>query len=149
MKFIKEHKFKLIIGVIILVVLIVGLILLKNLLFSTSDGPIYGNRLDGIEDVEIADERFTEIESNLLVNDGVETADVYLEGKLINILIDVKELSIDESKTILNKTLESFSDEEKEFYDIQYFVTEESDPESELYPIIGYKNKLSNIIVWD
>ena len=148
MKFIKKNKAKIIVIIIVLIALAVILILLKNLLFSSSDGPIYGNRLDGIEDVAIEDDRLTEIESDLFINDGVEAADAYIQGKLINILIDVKELSIKESESILNKTLDSFSDEEKAFYDIQYFVTEKTNEESELYPIIGSKNKLSNKIVW-
>ncbi|MFA5602658.1 MAG: hypothetical protein WDA21_02855 [Bacilli bacterium] len=147
MKFIKKQKSKILIGILLLIIGISVIFLIKAFVYP-SNGPIYGNRLNGIDDVEIKDNRITEIESSILHNDKVKEVEVLLQGKLINIFIDVDNIDADEAKKILNDTLDDFSAGEKDFYDFQYFITNNSDKDSEIYPIIGYKSKLSDIISW-
>jgi hypothetical protein len=147
MKFIKKHRNNILLGILLLIIIIGVGYFLKAFVFPSS-GPFYGNRLDGIDNVEISDNRITELESNLLRNDKVKSSDVLIQGKIINIFIDVEDMGADDAKKILNDTLGDFSDAEKEFYDFQYFITNDSDKDSEIYPIIGYKSKSSDTISW-
>jgi hypothetical protein len=51
-------------------------------------------------------------------------------------------------KSISNDILAKFTTEQKAFYDIQYFLTQSEVKNNTIYPVIGYKNKLSNEIIW-
>ena len=63
MKYIKEHKFTTLIIVVFIVIVIV-LFFVYNFFFSGSKNPEYGNRLDGIESVEIKTEELSKITTN-------------------------------------------------------------------------------------
>lgn len=147
MKFIKKNK-KLIVLGILAVLLIIFIIFIVRMFVYPTDGPIYGNRLDGIDEVKINDNKSNEIESSLLSNSNIKSAKMYIQGKIVNILIDVQNISVDDAKGALNGTLGSFSDKEKSFYDFQYFITNSSDENNESYPVIGYKSKSNDSITW-
>ena len=51
------------------------------------------------------------------------------------------------AKNYANKILENLSDDVKSYYDIQVLVDSDNE-ESEVYPIIGYKHKTTDMFVW-
>ena len=52
-----------------------------------------------------------------------------------------------EAKEAASKVLDKLSKEEKEYYDVQVFLTQEQE-ESKAYPYIGYKSKTAKGFVW-
>lgn len=151
MEFIKKYKFLIIIICIGILLLILSSSSIIKLFFPNLGVPIYGDRLDNIEDVKISSSRRSEIANTLMLNDSINNAKVNVSGAIINIIIDVKEgIDITEAKNMGLKALMELSDDEKKVYDIQLFITQEevTDEDDILFPIIGYKNRLNTNIVW-
>lgn len=151
MEFIKKYKFLIIIICIGILLLILSSSSIIKLFFPNLGVPIYGDRLDNIEDVKISSSRRSEIANTLMLNDSINNAKVNVSGAIINIIIDVKEgIDITEAKNMGLKALMELSDDEKKVYDIQLFITqnEVTDEDDILFPIIGYKNRLNTNIVW-
>lgn len=146
MKFFKEHK--LLTGLIIVfMIIIIGLIILISMLSGKTGNNEYGNRLDDIEKYEIGKSQISEIEEGLSSLEGVTSATYHLEGKLVNVIMDVEDtLAVDTAKSYANKVLEYIDDEQKAYYDIQIFITSDNE-ESENYPIILSKSKNSEGLI--
>ena len=143
-KFLKKHKVYVYIF-IFLILLLSMFILLKNFLYPDDLKSIYGSRLDGIEKVQINKDRKNEILAIYTNDELISSVNLDVKGKIINILIKGKEgYTIEMAKKNISDNLSSFSEKERNFYDIQYFITNETLK----YNLIGYKNKTSEIVVW-
>lgn len=148
MKFIKNNKLLTIfLGIVLLFIIFIGAILSKFIINKETDE--YGNRLEGIENVAVKDSSIKNMKKELEADDSINKLTYKLKGRLINIIIEVKDgTSLDSAKAFGNKTLEYFDDEEKAYYDIQVFL-KNSNELNEEYPIIGYKHKTSASLVWN
>lgn len=147
MDFLKKNKKIVKWGGIVVAVLLV-LFLIKVFIFPTMGKNLYGNRLDGIDKVRINNDSITKLKNDVKATDKVESMDYHLEGKIINLLIDMKAgVSADEAKEVANKTLEGFTKTQKEYYDIQVILTEAGNKENG-FPYFGYKNKTRDAFVW-
>ncbi|MBE6152034.1 MAG: hypothetical protein E7165_01815 [Firmicutes bacterium] len=139
MKFIKNHK--VVISLIVIYVIVFGIIgfCFTKVFLSSNGGNKYGNRLNGIENVQITDLRFNSVKEKILGNKNTNDTYFGLTGRIIKIFIEVKsetdELTV---QSLLNLILDNFTEEEKKFYDFEVFVTSEKD--EELYPMIAYKH---------
>lgn len=139
-EFVKKHCFLVIALAIILVVLITGIIVAKNLFFS-SKGDNFGNRLEEIENHQISDLDMTKIKDEVESNEQVISIENNLVGKRLDFILKVRsDVDVIASKSIADKILENLSDDTKSFYDIQIMIINE-DEENQNYPIIGYKHK--------
>ena len=108
----------------------------------------YGNRLDGIESVQIKKDKISEIENKITENELVSSTNTDIRGKLIYVDIVLKTGKHTDSEAIAQASLELFTKEEKEFYDIQYIV-ENSDKEiTENFPVMGYIKAGNSVIKW-
>ncbi len=108
----------------------------------------YGNRLDGIESVQIKKDKISEIENKITENELVSSTNIDIRGKLIYVDIVLKTGKHTDSEAIAQASLELFTKEEKEFYDIQYIV-ENSDKEiTENFPVMGYIKAGNSVIKW-
>ena len=117
----------------------------KEMFFSTETEAIYGSRLEGIDKVKITKEKKQQVIDNL--KEGTEKVSVRVAGKIVYISIVVNgDTSLDAAKELGNKALESFSDEEKSFYDFQIIIQKNND--SKQFPIIGYKQHKRQAITW-
>ena len=85
MNFIKRNK-KLLVVITVFLVALVAAIQLKNILYP-SGGAIYGNRLDGIEEVKLAEDLDKQIQEKL--KDFVSKVEVRTSGRIINITMIV------------------------------------------------------------
>ena len=138
-KELKENKFTTIVFLIFLGLFLIGW-LIFGLVMPKTGKPIYGNRLDGIEKVEVTTEQTNELVKNLKDSKYVASASTHISGKIINVLVETKEgVSIKQAKTLRTIVLEAFEDDQKSFYDIQLFITNEN-KDAKGYPVIGYKN---------
>lgn len=148
MKFIKNHK--LLVVFILLLVICIGLavFLLNQLINNNKDGE-YGDRLKGIEKVEISEKQENNIEKEIAKEELVTNVKYNLQGRLVNVTLKIKdEKEIDSVKEIGNKILTYFDEKQLSYYDIQILVNSDN-KESEKYPIIGYKHKTRDTINWD
>lgn len=147
MEYIKKNKLTTLVIVIFVVVVLIGAYL-YNLLFTSGRRQAYGNRLDGIETVEITDKQYEEIKDKLTSNDNVTSVTTDLKGKIVNIIITVKdEVTKDDAKSIAATSLEKFDAEQLKFYDIQIFVKKDNDALND-FPIIGYKQNGKDGLTW-
>ena len=107
----------------------------------------YGDRLKGIEKVKIKKDATDKLIKEMKANDKVVDATYSLKGRRIDVILTFKDASVDEAKEIGNKVLDYFSDDEKKFYDIEVSLTTKE--KNDEFPLIGYKHKTREAIVWD
>lgn len=119
---------------------------MKAYLDPVNELAVYGNRLDGIEDVPITDDKKNGVTNFIKEDENVISASVTVQGKIVNISIKTskKENTIDKMKEKVKLILEKFSNEEIAFYDFQFFIKNEDAN----YNLIGYKNKKNENVSW-
>lgn len=146
MSFIRKNKF-VIIAIGVFLILVVLVFQIATMFFPEEGTALYGDRLDGIEEVELSNSKLTKIESNLKSDGAVKEANVSVAGKIVEVIITVQDdTSVDTAKTLNTKVLDSLSNKEKKFYDIQIFVKKDS--EATDFPIIGYKHHAKDTFSW-
>ena len=139
LKELKENKYTTIVFFMFLGMFLIAWFLYGMIMPSNSSEK-YGNRLDGIEKVELSEKDLDKISSNLEDNDIVNSANVRVSGKIINVIIEVKEgTKVVNAVKLDDAVSKSLDKDELAFYDIQLFITNE-DKEAKGYPIIGYKS---------
>lgn len=142
MKFIKRNK-NIIITLIVFFVLILLCVQIKNILFPNDGVAVYGNRLDG--KVALSSDLDEKIKKNLTT--GVTDVKVRTSGRIINITITLEDsVTRSNAKAYAKKSLESLTEEERKYYDIQFFLVKNA--ESKEFPIIGYKIPTTENITW-
>ena len=143
MNFIKRNKKLLVVITVFLVALVAG-IQLKNILYP-SGGAVYGNRLDGIEEVKLAKDLDKQIQEKL--KDFVSKVEVRTSGRIINITMIVNpDISSSVAKDNSKKIFELFAEKQLNYYDIQVFLKKETDATD--FPIIGYKHQNKDGFTW-
>lgn len=146
MSFIKKHKKLCVFGIILLVLLVLLIVLFKTFSVDYSLDE-YGDRLDGIEKVEIKKSVSDKLVSEIKDIESVKKVNYRLKGRLVYIEIMFNEdVSVENAKEIAAKSLEYFTDDQKAFYDFEFILTNEK--ETEGYPELGSKHKSSDNIVW-
>lgn len=144
--FFRNHKLLIIIIVIILIVIGV-MIGLFSLVAPDYHKSLYGNRLENIKEHKIESKKIDKIEKDITDLDYISKFDYNLKGKIMNFVITVsKDTSIDTSKKLGTIILDNLDKKEKGYYDIQVFVI--TDEKNDNYPIIGYKHRTSEGLVW-
>lgn len=155
---------KVVIFLILFFILLVCIFILRGVFFP-GHGSNYGNRLDGIKQIEFKKQTQDKIIKSIKDNDKVTDAKMNIHGKIINVIFNVgKDVSIEDARAIAAGSLEKFSDKVKGFYDIQFMITKEEEKGEEVqtqnedgtttteikkqFPIMGYKNSSRNDIVW-
>lgn len=117
--------------------------------FNQTSGDAYGNRLNGIDSVTIADSHKKEIIAFLEEQEIVKNANINIKGKIIYINVYLEKGKVEDAQGLAIKTLDKLTDDEKNFYDINYtFVKESADKEDTSFPIMGYKKSDKTIISW-
>lgn len=138
----KNSKYTCIV-IIVFVVFIILCLGLYKFLFPNIGSPVYGNRLDGIQDVKITENEQKEIEDKIKEKEFVSSVSTSISGKTFNIIIKVKEdTSVDDAKSLTEIVKENIEKDQKKYYDIQVFLKNENE-KKEGYPIIGYLGKTS------
>ena len=139
--------FVLITLIIISLIIIIGGLFIY--FFNGNGKSVYGNRLNDIEKYTISKDIETKL-NDLYKDTAVDSVKYDLKGKVIYIIIDLKEnAALVDAQTLALKSLEVFTVEEMGYYDIQLMVTATKlEEKSELYPILGYKNAKNAQVVW-
>lgn len=144
--FFRKYK-KLIIILVIALIFVVALICLYNFFAPDYKKSLYGNRLESIEKHKVSSKMIDKIEKNVKELEYIKSFNYNLKGKIMNFVIEVNaETSIKESKKVWDIIIEELEEKHMKYYDIQVFLIEKE--ESEVYPVIGYKHKTSDEIIW-
>lgn len=134
--------------VLVLFVVFCGFVFvtMKAYLDPEDELAVYGNRLDGIENVEITDKKEKEVIEFIKEDENITDASIRIQGKIINIIIKAKDKknTVEKMEEKGTKIIEKFSEEEIKFYDFQFFIKNEEAN----YNLMGYKNKKSEEISW-
>lgn len=149
-KMLKENKPILLMVCIVLFCTVLSIILLLKYFYFGNGGTKYGDRLEGIENVLITDNRISEVETSAKENQSVVEVKTTITGKIIYIRLKFdNNISLVEAKTIAVKLLEKFSDEEKKFYDFQFTLVQDATDNSSGFKIMGAKNVNGSNLVWN
>ena len=141
----RVYSILMIISIICIVAILVGVVL--YFLGQTSKDK-YGNRLEGIEKVEIKESKLNDIEKKITENELVKSTDAVIRGKLVYITITLNTGTHADAESIAQSSLELFSEEEKAFYDIQYIVDNKDEKIEENFPVMGYIKAGNSVIKW-
>ena len=146
MSFIRKNKF-IIIAIGVFLILVILAFQIVTIFFPKDGTALYGDRLDGIENVEFTKTKLTKIEDALKENGIVKKASVSVQGKIVEVIITVQDdTSVDSAKELNTTVLNSLEEDEKKFYDIQIFVKKDTDATD--FPIIGYKHHARDNFSW-
>ncbi len=141
----RVYSILMIISIICIVAILVGVVL--YFLGQTSKDK-YGNRLEGIEKIEIKESKLNDIEKKITENELVKSTDAVIRGKLVYITITLNTGTHADAESIAQSSLELFSEEEKAFYDIQYIVDNKDEKIEENFPVMGYIKAGNSVIKW-
>lgn len=149
-KFYNEHRvFTILMAIAIVCLILVATVLIKCFYSGGNKGK-YGDRLEGIEAVEINNSKISDIETKIKTDQIVKSAKITITGKIVYFdLTFSSETSLVEAQSVALKSLDNFSDEEKAFYDFHFTLKQESTAESDGFLIEGAKNKNGSGLVWN
>ena len=146
MRFIKKNKFSVFIMVIFTAVVILSTVVYNT--FFVGKGAVYGDRLEGIEEIPIKSSEKKKLVSALEEKDVVKEVSTALHGKIFNVIIVVNDdVSKDSAKSIGNEVLNYLTEEQLDFYDVQVYVKKEDEKQND-FPIVGYKQNTQSSITW-
>lgn len=149
--FFQKYRVFVILMLIVLVCVITMGICLINYFYGSKESNPYGDRLEGIEDVEITSSRKSELEAKLEADEFIsKDTSITVTGKIIYITIVFNDgITLVEAQGKAISILEEFSDEEKNFYDFHFTLKHESSESSEGFIISGAKNVHGTNVVWN
>lgn len=149
-KFWQENKVLATMTFIIIVCIIICVALLLKYFYFGNGGTKYGDRLDGIENVMITEDKKNEVKEALEAAEIVDSAKVEITGKIVYTRIVFGEkATLVEAESLAVKALDYFSDEEKGFYDFSFTLIQEASANNEGFKIMGAKNVNGSNLVWN
>ena len=144
--FIKNNKVT-VVAFIICVIFVILVFAVKLTFFPNEGTVIYGDRLDGIEEVEITDKQQEDIIKSLEDKDEVKEVSCDIKGRTLNVLITVNDdVELDPAKALTSSITENLEENQTTYYDIQVFISKDNDDTR--FPIIGYKHQNKDEFSW-
>lgn len=105
-----------------------------KLFFPNTGAPVYGDRLDGIEEG---------LTKELKSKDFVEDASAHINGRIIKPIVTVKTgTKVGDAKGLTDVVIKYFEQDYVDFYDFEVFI-KCSETSENGYPIIAYKSNSS------
>ena len=134
--------------VLVLFVIFCGFVFvtMKAYLDPEDELAVYGNRLEGIEKVQITEKKEKEVIDFIKKDENITDVSISIQGKIINVIIKAKgkKNTVDKMEEKGTEIIKKFSEEEIKFYDFQFFIKNEDAN----YNLMGYKNKKNDEISW-
>ena len=149
-KMYRNNKTLFILLMIALICIIISSILLFKYFYFGNGQTKYGDRLKGIENVEIKEEKKNEVRDFFAESDKVVSSSMTITGKIIYIKVVFNEkASLVEAESLAVKSLDKFSDEEKNFYDFEFTLYQEANENGDGFRIMGAKNAHGSNLLWN
>lgn len=138
-KFVKKNKMTVIVVACCLILTIL-IFALKLTFFSNEAKAIYGDRLEGLTEARIKNSDLEQIESNLKEKDGVDKVSTSFSGRILNVIVTVKEdMTVDNVKSLTDEVDKVLDEKQKKAYDVQVFFKKTKDDDK--FPIIAYRHQ--------
>ena len=145
-KWIKKNKGLSVVLLLALVFVIVILVIFIELLVG-GKGNVYGNRLDGIDKVNLSSETYDGVKKEVMDTELVEDVNIRLQGKIVYTTIVLKDgITVDKAKEIASNTLDNYSEDELGFYDFSFFLKWNGEEEDTV--ITGNRHHSLDSITW-
>lgn len=139
--------FVLFIIVLFCILIIMGVFL--KYFFGSSKGS-YGDRLDGIQEVEVTDEMQNNFLASMKKDELISDATIKVKGKIIYISLSFKDnVSLVEAQSKALASLMAFEQNYLDFYDFQYTLKGNATENSEGFLIMGAKNVNGSGLIWN
>jgi hypothetical protein len=136
---------------ICIIVVCVGIstaLLLKYFYFGVDSK--YGDRLDGIEEVLITDDRIEKLDEMIREDSTIEDSQILVTGKIIYIRMAFnKSGTLTDGQNLAVKVLNEFSDKEKDFYDFQFTLVQSESDDTDGFLIMGSMNANGTKLEWN
>jgi len=142
-----NRVFVILMGIAIICLMMI-LIVIGFYLMNQRGGNLYGNRLIGIEDVEISDNRLRELEGSIEEEEIVQRASSRIMGRIIYINVFLNDGRASDAQEMAIGILDFFDEDEIAFYDISFIFDRIGDEEYTVFPIMGYKSRTNRLISW-
>ena len=137
-----ENRILLILGAI-LVVCFIAIIIVVLTYFVGSNKSAYGNRFDNMK-VTIKEKEQNAYIDALESNPNVEKVRFRVSNKTLYISTTFKkDVKLDDAKKIIDESLEKFSDDVKETYDINFTI------KNDTFTLMGSRNASGNGLTWN
>jgi len=147
------------------IIIIAFIVLILKLVLPASGINKYGDRCEGTKENPFTEKAQAKVKKNLTDRENVVKASVKVDCKLIKIIYTVKkDVSKDDAKNIAGEACNIIPEKVRAMYDVQFEVVKEKEEGTKVskttddgetkeitvyeFPIMGYKNKKSDRIVW-
>lgn len=148
-KFYKENRVFVILMGIALVCIAIIVALLAGYVLRSTTGDKYGNRLDGIKDVIIEDEKKDDMESKILEMAKVQDVVINIHGKIINFNVEFQDdTTVAEAQNVAVNCLSFFEEDYLNYYELQFLFKKSDDNSEVAFPMLGYRKAQSSTISW-
>jgi len=123
MSYIKKHKLTAFV-ILVYIIVIAFLYFIYKLFIGSSGLPVYGDRLDGIENVPIKEETIDKIVEEISSNESVlKVTRPYLSGKILKVVITVVDnAELSKMKDLSKIVVDNLDNDQKAFYDVEFFI---------------------------
>ncbi len=149
-KFYRENRVLVILSIVVIICMVISTALLFKYFYFGNGSDKYGDRLENIKDIPITKDHQKDVISKLEENKLVKEALINISGSIIYVTINFNdEVSLVEAESVAVTTLDSFSDEEKNAYDISFNLLEDKTEASEGFNMWGSKNAGREKITWN
>lgn len=144
-----ENRVLFVLFVIILVCLLLIMGVFLKYFFGASSSS-YGDRLDGIQEVEVTDELKNNFLTSIREDDLIQEATLNTKGKIIYISLTFKDgVSLVEAQSKAQASLQFFEEKYLNFYDFQYTLKGNKTENSEGFIIMGARNVNGTKLSWN
>lgn len=141
-----RHKGLSVVVFLALILFVLMLVILISLLLGGAKDE-YGDRLEGIEKVEISKKTYSKLEDTIKENDIVSDVEYRLQGRIVYIdIMFTSEASVDDAKDVCSNSLEVFDEDEIAFYDFEFVISQEDAEEG--FVLTGTKHPDVETIGW-
>ena len=145
-KFIKNNRLA-VVTFIICAIFVIMIFAIKLTFFPDESKAKYGDRLDGIEKVEITSSQEDDLIKALNESEEVSDVSCNIEGRTLNVIITVNdEVELDSAKALSSVVIDNLKEKQVKFYDMQVFIEKNNDDVR--FPIIGYKHQDKDAFSW-
>lgn len=148
-KFWRQYRiFIILMSIVVICMIIMGVIL--ALLFFKSGKNKYGDRLDGIKKVKVTDKIKDQVISETDKDEKVTKTKIDVSGKTIYVTIYLENVStVIEAQGKVVNALNTFPEDIKKKYDIQFILLQEKTDKVPEIKIMGCQNVLGTGLVWN
>lgn len=133
--------------VVICLFIIMG-VFLKYFFGSSSSS--YGDRLEGIKEVEVTEEIKNNFLSSMKSDELIRDAEMKTRGKIIYVTLNFNDdVSLVEAESKALASLNSFEQKYLDFYDFHYTLKGNATENNEGFLIMGAKNVNGSGLIWN